>query len=161
MQKTQNAALDAYIEDRELLVNMALRVVGDRMVAEDIVQDSWLRWDRHKYPTDRARPLFRSIVKNLAIDWKRSRAVEISYAQEYACFVENVPSSERAAIANDAVRRIVATLQRLPKRTVYAFKLRFIDGLTYREIGDELDLSLSRARALAEDAMIEISFAIA
>lgn len=142
MRKNQNVALDAYIGDRDLLVNMALRVVGDRMVAEDIVQDSWPRWDQHDYPSDRARPLFRSIVKNLAADWKRSRAVEISYAHEYACFVENVPSSERAAIANDAVRRIVATMERLPKRTVYAFTLRFIDGLTYRQIGGHLDLSI-------------------
>lgn len=150
-----------YVTDRERLIQLAFRVVENRAIAEEIVQESWIRWQRHSYRDEDAAPLFRSIVKNLAFDWRRAWQREVRSVPDLAALYGDVPSTERAVIARDELRHIVDALHSLPPRSLRAFRLRFVHGLNYEQVGKRLGLSLSRARTLIEDAMVEISVALA
>ncbi|MEM8553492.1 MAG: RNA polymerase sigma factor [Pseudomonadota bacterium] len=154
-------ALKAFLEERERLIAMACQVVESRAVAEELVQDSWLRWHAKSYPADKAAPIFRRIVSNLALDWTRSRQTERRVlASPDLTSGTDEPSSEHIVMVRQDLKRVVAALHRLPRRTVRAFRLHFVDGLTYAEVGRRLGISLSRAHALAEDALIEITLAL-
>ncbi len=152
--------LRTYVDERHALIALAVRIVDSHAVAEELVQESWLRWSKHDYSADDAAPVFKSIVRNLALDWRRARHREFSSLPDLAALRGEVPCSERAVIAKDELRRVVEALHRLPPRTLRAFRLRFVDGLTYAQIGKRIDLSLSRARTLVENAMVEISIAL-
>ncbi|MEM1162220.1 MAG: hypothetical protein AAGJ28_14890 [Pseudomonadota bacterium] len=63
---TQNLSLSTFLDEREDLLALARSVVGRVDVAEDLVQESWLRWDASDYPHDQAKPIFVRIIKNHA-----------------------------------------------------------------------------------------------
>lgn len=159
--RESNIGLKTYVDERDALIALALRIVESHAIAEEIVQESWLRWSKHNYPASDAAPLFKSIVRNLAHDWRRVRHREIRSLPDLAALYGEVPCSERTVIAKDELRRIVAALHKLPPRTLRAFRLRFVDGFTYAQIGKRIGLSLSRSRILVENAMVEISIALA
>ncbi|MEM8823943.1 MAG: sigma-70 family RNA polymerase sigma factor [Pseudomonadota bacterium] len=150
-------ALQTFLKDRESLIAMACRVVESRAIAEELVQDTWLRWDKRSYPADKARPIFRRIVANLAIDWTRSRKTERQVLSELLLADSPSVCSERVVIARQDLRRVIDALDQLPRRSVKAFRMRFIDGLTSAEIGRRLGISLSRAHALTEEALVQIA----
>jgi len=153
-------SLKVFIDEQDRLIAIALRIVESRAVAEEVVQESWLRWQRQSYAAEDAAPLFTSIVRNLAQDWRRARHREIQSLPDLAALRGDTPCSERAVIARDELKRVVRALRKLPPRTLHAFSLRFVDGLTYEQVGQRIGLSLSRSRTLIEDAMIEISIAL-
>ncbi|MEM1079374.1 MAG: RNA polymerase sigma factor [Pseudomonadota bacterium] len=145
-----------FVSDRELLIQLALRVVESRAVAEELVQESWIRWHGRSYPVQDARPIFRRIVTNLAKDWRRSRTAESAALSEVQAFYGAAPSAETAFIAKSELLMVIRTLQRMPARHVKAFRLRTIEGKTYKQIGARLGLSISHARNLVEEVILEV-----
>lgn len=75
-EQTVDPGLRCFVDDRDRLIAIACRIVDSRAVAEELVQESWLRWDARDYPADKAAPIFRSIVANLARDWRRRQRTE-------------------------------------------------------------------------------------
>ncbi|MEM8797847.1 MAG: sigma-70 family RNA polymerase sigma factor, partial [Pseudomonadota bacterium] len=131
-----------------------------RAVAEELVQDSWLCWDKKNYPADKAFPIIRRIVSNLALDWARSRQTEKQVLQDLYATRDVDLDAERVLIARQDLAVVIATLKTMPKRTIAAFHMRFVEELTFNEIGQQLGLSLSRAHALIEDALVTITLAL-
>ena len=157
---TRDLALAAYIDDREALIALACRVVESRAVAEEIVQESWLKWHGRDYTADKARPLFRRIVTNLALDWRRRRNLETETVAFIKLEEVSAPDTERVVSARQDLRIVVRVLRRMPKRTVRALRLRAEEGLSYTKIGQRLGLSQSRAHELVEDALVALALAL-
>lgn len=149
-----------FIQEREKLIALACSVVDNQSVAEELVQESWVRWQGRGYPVGDARAIFRRIVRNLALDFYRRSRTETKAMAQHLLPLDMVPDSERACIARQELACVVKALQRLPKRTVLAFRMRVIDGLSSTEIGQELCLSRSRAHELVRDALVEIMIAL-
>lgn len=152
----KNLAADVFIHEREDLLAIARSVVGQLETAEDLVQESWLRWDASDYPPDQAKPIFVRIIKNLAADWHRRRKVEAKNYSAHALTRGETPDTERIVIARDQVRRIAAALAELPEPTVAAFKMSRVDGLTYAEIGQRLGVSKASAYRMVAQALVRI-----
>ncbi|MEM6663376.1 MAG: RNA polymerase sigma factor [Pseudomonadota bacterium] len=153
---TQNLSLSTFLDEREDLLALARSVVGRVDVAEDLVQESWLRWDASDYPQDHAKPIFVRIIKNLAADWHRKRTVEAKNHSMHALLRGETPDTERIVIARDQVRRIAAALSELPKPTVTAFRMSRLDGLTYEQIGQRLGTSKATAYRMVAQALVRI-----
>ena len=153
-------ALTTYMDDRERLIALACRVVESRAVAEEIVQESWLRWHGRRYSSEKARPIFRSIVFNLAKDWRRSRRAEFGALSELYVMYSNTQSAEAAVTARSELALVVRTLEKMPRRHVRAFRMRTLDGRTYKQIADRLGLSVSHTHKLIEQVMVEIGLAL-
>lgn len=160
MANTRHQALNIYLDDRQRLISLACSIVENRSVAEEIVQESWLRWVSKQYPQDQARPIFRRIVANLALDWGRRRTREIAILKDFSLVRSPLPSSEHVVMARQDLRRVVAALQVLPKRSVSAFRMHMFGGKTYEQIGKRLRISRSRAYEIVEDTVVHLALSL-
>ena len=155
--------LDTFLKHRDALVAYAAVLVGDRVRAEDVVQEAWLRFsaatgeDRGegKPIVQPAAYLYR-IVRNLAIDLSHRRRTDAAHPSSEVLLNE-VPADdadpERTALDRDQLRALAAALEELPQRTRYAFDLHRFDEKTYSEIGEILGISQTRAYGLVQEAL--------
>ncbi|MEM6480638.1 MAG: sigma-70 family RNA polymerase sigma factor [Pseudomonadota bacterium] len=155
--KDANDRLDVYLKERKDLLSLARSIVYDAHVAEDLVQDSWLRWVKQDYPAREARPILKKIVSNLALDWYRRQQHEKRVAAVHAMHIEASPDSERVLIARQELGRVVRALSELPDRTVEAFRMSRVQGLKLAEIAARLNVSVPRAHQLVQQAIVHIA----
>ena len=156
----EHLAEAVFVSDRELLIKLACRIVESRAVAEEIVQESWLRWYGKDYNALQARPIFRRIVSNLAKDWRRSRTTETQVLSEIEAISSYAPSAERDVIARSELALVIRTLESMSNNHIRAFRMRALDGKTYKEIGRNLGVSVSQAHRLIEQVFVELVLAL-
>jgi len=149
-----------FLKERENLIGLACQIVKDHAVAEDLVQDSWLRWSEQNYPQCKAPFIFRKIVTNLAKDWYRRQKTERDYLTLHLPGEVDAPDSERVFLARQDLKKVVAALRRAPKRSVFAFRLHRSEGYSYARIAKELQVSPSTAFKLVEDVLVEVVIAL-
>ena len=157
---TTTPGLRTFITDRDRLIALACRITDNPAIAEELVQESWLRWQTKSYHEQDARPIFRQIVANLARDWHRRRKTEISYLVEQTGLAGSEVDSERIVIAHQELRCIVKALNRLPPRVVRAFRMSRVEGLSYAQIAQRLDTVPSRIHGYIVKALTQISLAL-
>ncbi|MEM9011186.1 MAG: RNA polymerase sigma factor [Pseudomonadota bacterium] len=157
MDEREAAGLRTFLAERRRLIGVAQAVVGSRAVAEELVQESWLRWHGRNYASDEAPSIFRRIVRNLALDWvRRSQSERRSLDAALLTGLE-VPTAERLAIGREDVAIADAALAELPERTRLAFRMNRIEGRTYAEIGEALGISAPRAHQLVRQALLHVA----
>jgi RNA polymerase sigma-70 factor (ECF subfamily) len=155
--------LDTFLKHREALVQYATPLVGDRMRAEDVVQEAWLRFSaanaKHRGDANPiAQPvayLYR-IVRNLAFDLARKLSAEAWHPSGEALLSEvpaDIADPEQEAVARDQLQTLAAALDELPARTRKAFDLHRFDEKTFTEIGEVLGISQARAHGLVQEAV--------
>lgn len=152
--------LKTYLDERDRLIAIACGIVESRAVAEEVVQESWLRWQDKNYPATDAKPILRRIVHNICYDILRRQNRERDILALEYLVSETSPDSERILVARHDLQRAVKALMRLPKRSVRALRLRSGDGLSYTQIGRKMNISRTRAYELVEDALVELTLAI-
>lgn len=149
--------LRSFVDDRDRLISIACRIVDSQAVAEELVQESWLRWDARSYPPDQATPIFRSIVANLARDWRRRHRTEAAITEALPEAGDDTGDAERIVIAREELRKITRALQELDPRVVTAFRLHRIEGLTMAQIAVRLDTVPSRVHAYVVKALTHVT----
>jgi RNA polymerase sigma-70 factor, ECF subfamily len=152
--------------------SLAHRIVGDRTLAEDVVQEAFLSIWRSKAGYDRARGSVRSwslgIVRNRAIDALRRAATP---APKLDLDDEAVLESQQGAQLTDseAIRRETArsvrgVLRELPSEQSRVIELAYFGGFSHSEIAEMLGeplgtikgrmrLGLEKARANLAEAL--------
>lgn len=133
--------------------------------AADLAQDTFVKLLRNSKPIENipaAKGYLRTVAERLYIDHWRRKSIEeawletLSHRQiDYAC------SEEEYAIIIETFMQIDAMLNSLPDNVAKAFSLSMIEGLTYRQIAAELEVSERTvksymARAMFECAQLEI-----
>ena len=130
-------------------LGLARRILGNEAMAEDIVQDAFLRvWINA--PRWRPQAQFRTwiyrIVVNLCLNAKR-RAPDLPLAA-----AEHVADPARSADAQlearERDRRLAAAVDALPERQRAAIVLTYQEGLGNAEVADVLDTSISGVETL-------------
>ena len=137
----EGALADLYDRHARVLFALALRIVGDRALAEEVLQDAFLQCWRHAVHYDPARGSVAAwligVTRNRAIDLLRSRQHR-ARVRENHFFTE--PGDGRDADAGGRedialLRQVVGTaLDRLPYVQREAIELAYYGGLTQREI---------------------------
>jgi RNA polymerase sigma-70 factor (ECF subfamily) len=126
--------------------SLALRVVGDRESAEEIVQEAFLRIWNHAGSFDPQRGRFASwllsIIHNLAVNElrrRRSRPQAAPGADELLLHLHDAePGPEEVAWSADRRRAVRAALTQLPQAQRQAIELAFFRGLTQMEVAEVL-----------------------
>ncbi len=137
-----------------------MRVLADRQLAEDVVQEVFLRVWRRPSAYDPGRGRFiswlMSVTRNRAIDEqrRRSRRMRSEVSDEHPA--REVPSGDRlddpqaAALYGEERRAVREALTRLPPEQRHAIELAYFGGLTQVEIaertGDPLGTVKTRIR---------------
>lgn len=134
------------------MYRVALRIVGNKTDAEDVVQEAWISaWRALPGYRGDAAPatwLYR-VVSNAALGQLRGRryTVPIDAVGAELLAADDSYCPERATVAGEqhaAVHRAVAELE--PSQRV-PLVLREFEGLSYEEVADVLDVSVSALRS--------------
>jgi len=160
----------AFAELARLLARPALarciRILGDRQLAEDAVQDALTRLWREAARFDPARGSFagwwRRMLMNCALDGRR-RLRPATALDEAMALADDGPTPARAAEQADLAARVQAAAAGLPERQRAALALFHGEGLTMQEISDALETSekaveglLLRGRAALKGKLMDL-----
>ena len=158
--KCDSPLLEAFVENRLMLVKIAARITGCRSRAEDVVQDAFFRLQSAPQITTSFKAqlsyLFQ-IVRNLAIDHYRKQALELKYSgteEEGLNVVIHGASPETSLINFSTLEHIAVALTELPCRTRYAFEMYRLHGVQQKDIAKELGVSPTLVNFMIRDALI-------
>lgn len=133
-----------------VVFSFALRLVGDRQLAEEVLQEVFFRAWQQGGSFSQKRGTFitwlLSITHNLAIDEirKRRRRPQKAESEEPEALLAAVPDTGSGADVEDEVwlgalrETIVGALDQLPPPQREAIELAYYQGLTQREIAETL-----------------------
>ena len=133
--------------------------------AADVAHDTFVRilGGRHAAQILEPRDYLATIARGLVIDRYRRHAIEQAYKQSLAERPDATAISEEdKAIIIETLVAVDKALASLGERSRRIFMLSQIDGLTYQQIADQLQVSLTTVkkhmvRALTECSMIMAS----
>lgn len=120
----------------------ALRVLGDREEAEDVVHDAfvavWRKIDRFDAARGSLRAWLMTVVRNRAIDRVRARrtTMDVDDADERSLLRSGPNPTWEAALQRTSAGDVRAALDSLPDEQRRAVELAYFEGYTYREVAD-------------------------
>eukprot|EP01051_Picozoa_sp_SAG22_P021347 SAG22_NODE_4680_length_1193_cov_1.923218_1_plen_194_part_10 len=133
---THSSLEEVFIASRGQLVRVARRILRNPELADDAVQDTYLRVAEMRSDAEIARPAayWTRAVCNMALDYLRRQERENSY-RTHGVDVETleIPDSrspERLLFESQAIRMIDQALDEVPPKTRETFELYRIKGLT-------------------------------
>ncbi len=139
---------------------LIFRIVRNSAVAEDLVQETFLRiWNRiHAFSSDKGAlgPWVLAVARNRAIDYLRSlegRRQESSIQMEkleepalFADFEQDILNIDRVRVLKDALARLTPN-----QRTV--IELAYFEGLTQSEMAERLKQPLGTVKTWVRSAL--------
>ncbi len=138
------------------LLRYAYRFTGNAEVAREVVQDAFLKLcaaQRHKVDGHLAAWLY-TVCRNRALNVQKKEARMQSLSEAQAA---NLPDPgagpDGLAMQNDTRRKILQLFSGLPEAQQEACRLKFEDGLTYREISQVMGRSLGAVSNLLAAAL--------
>lgn len=138
---------EAYVRSAPGGIRLAYLLTGDRTVAEDLVQEAFVRFVgrlRFLRDPDAFEPYLRRTIVNLSKNHFRRRAVERAYLEREGPRIDEV-SSDPDVATHDALR---SALLRLPLRQRTALVLRYFEDLPEATIAELLRCRPATVRSL-------------
>jgi RNA polymerase sigma-70 factor (ECF subfamily) len=146
------------------LFGFLARMARSRDVAEDLVEETWLRLVRHAaalQPDTRLAPWLFTVARNLYVSYCRNRALDDAVMAEIGLWpAQPAPSPFELSAASELEARIEAALAALPASFREVLLLVGSEGLTPSEAAsvcgltpDAMRQRLSRARAALAAAL--------
>lgn len=151
---------------KDKLFRLALRITFDREEAEDIVQETLIRvWNKreewHKIESIEAFCL--TIAKNLAIDRNEKKDAQTVELTTETGIMPDASSPHEDLVNKEQMQLIHRLINALPERQRIIVQLRDMEGKSYKEIADVLNLTeeqvkvnLFRARQKVKQKFIGI-----
>lgn len=139
--KTEKTSLREVFEAEESpLLRFAYGILGRREVAEDVVQDAFLKLHAHWDEVANPRAWLFRTVRNLALNHLRDHKREVSAEETPEWSVESGPGEELARLeAAGAVRMLIAELGEEDRSLLI---LKYEEELKYQQISQRTGLSV-------------------
>ncbi|NWE78668.1 sigma-70 family RNA polymerase sigma factor [Pseudomonas yamanorum] len=142
----QRQVENLYVDHNSWLRTLLRNKLGNAFDAADLAHDVYLQLMRKGQlpPTGESRRHLTQIANGLVIDLYRRRQIESAYLQALTLLPETCAADEETrALAIEALIEIDAALHSLPPKARQALLLCKLDGLSYREIAAQLQVSVS------------------
>lgn len=153
------AMADLYDRYGRLVYALVLRVVRDGAIAEDLVQETFLRvWNRvQAFDAGRGGlgPWLLAVARNRAIDYLRSAAgrmrntVELPETEHPAMFAD----MEKELLNSDRVRRVRVALGKLSEKQRAVIELAYFEGLSQSEMAEKMGEPLGTVKTWVRAAL--------
>jgi len=159
---TADYRLELFLALRPALIRLAAAIIGCRIRAEDVVQDSCMRFicdDASRAEALNPAAYLQRMVRNLALDHVRRRGAEnraISGCSDACLLCPSSHSPEDISLNRQDLRAACSVIGDMPSRQRRAFILHRIYGLTFREIGEQIGVSTATAHRLTRDALTRV-----
>jgi RNA polymerase sigma-70 factor (ECF subfamily) len=141
-----------YHRYRDWVVNLSFRFIGDRELALDVLQETFLYLVK-KFPGFRLTAQFKSFlypaVRNLSIA-ARQKAVRVQSTAEEQAVLENSGTPGEPPAPGEG---LALALRSLPETHSEVLLLRFVDGLSLNEIADVLEIPLGTVKSRMHNAL--------
>ncbi len=147
-------------DHRRMLEGLAYRMTGELAEAQDIMQETWLRWHRAEAGTIREpRAWLTAVCTRLAIDRAKSARVRReTYVGEWLPepLVEEPGPADRLQIEDSVSMALMLALEKLTPAERAAFILHETFGYRMDEVAGILDKSEEACRKLASRARVAL-----
>jgi RNA polymerase sigma-70 factor (ECF subfamily) len=154
------ALAELYDRYGRLAYSLVLRVVRDQAIAEDLVQETFLRvWNRvHSIDSERGAigPWLLAIARNRAIDYLRSSAGRDRNAAVGLDETDHAPSyheMEAGILVSDQVRRVKAAMEKLAPNHRTVMELAYFEGLSQPEMSAKMGQPLGTIKTWVRTAL--------
>jgi RNA polymerase sigma-70 factor (ECF subfamily) len=137
------------------LIRYALRFSGDFETARDIVQDTFLklcRADRPEVEAHLAQWLY-TVARNRALDVCRKEGRMNHVHTEVAEMASDRVAPTAALERGEALGRVLAQLATLPPRQQEVIRLKFQEGLSYKEIAGITQLTANHVGVIIHEGI--------
>ncbi|WP_068617608.1 RNA polymerase sigma factor [Paenibacillus tuaregi] len=136
-----------YYNFYELVYGMILYIVRDHSAAEDVIQDAFLKVIRKKPAFESEQKMkawLKVVARNTAINYLRKNKKFRNHLDSDSVFINTEPynpepSVEQTVEAKMLEEAIISCLEKLKPEYRQLVEYRWKQGLTYKEIADELD----------------------
>ena len=162
----------AFNENREMLERLAYFSVRDKEAARDIVSSTFLKlWEtREKIDMDRFLPYIYISVKNACINYRRDSAThrnvydnilqrEQSAMEFYTKAMESCNPAE--LYVEDILSICRERLENYPPLLRLIYIKRVVEGLSYKEIAEALDISVKKVDNSLQFVLKDLRIALA
>jgi RNA polymerase sigma-70 factor (ECF subfamily) len=126
--------------EESALLHFALGIVGQRAVAEELVQEGFLRLQKVWGQVDNPRGWIYRSIRNLALNHLRDRPRETPLDEERASAEESLPRDLLGR--SEAVGTVRMLLAEMPEEDRNLITLKYHENLKYQEISRRTGLSV-------------------
>lgn len=142
------------------LLRLCVRFVKDMNIAEDVVQDSFIK-AYEKLATFEGRSSFKSWLFQIAVNTAKNKLRENQYD---TTDIENVqlgvePMAERMLVETSLSSLIQGEVDKLPDRQKTALVLRVYEDMSFKEIAQIMDCPYDTAKANYRHALMKLRYA--
>ncbi|MBX2817773.1 MAG: RNA polymerase sigma factor [Saprospiraceae bacterium] len=134
---------------KDKLFRYAMRILGDGPEAEDVVQDVLIKvWQKREVWQDwnNIEAMCMTITRNLAIDRSRSKHRMVKDLPDHYDEPSKDATPDQLTEAKDVMGIIKQAMSELPPKQKEVIHLREVEGHTYNEIADILDIPMSQVK---------------
>ena len=155
---------DRYVS---VAIATALRVVGNRDEAEDVVHDAfvtvWRKIDRFDPERGALRAWLMTVVRNRAIDRVRARraSVDLDDADERSLLRTGPNPTWEDALRRASAGELQAAMADLPAEQRRAVELAYFEGYTYRQVAERTGVPVGTANGRLRLALARMRSALA
>ena len=158
----RRAFAELYASTKSKLFAVALRIVHERQVAEEVLQDSFVKIWHHaaEYATAKSAPMtwMTAIVRNRSLDIVRRPHLEVADDDDY--FALNMADESPAAADALATKRdeaqIVRCMKGLEGEQNKAIALAFFQGLSHSEVAGKLGKPLGTVKTHIRRGLLKL-----
>lgn len=158
----RRAFAELYDASKSKLFAVALRIVGERQVAEEVLQDSFVKIWHHaaNYAAAKSAPMtwMTAIVRNRSLDIVRRPNAEIADTDDFfALNMEDAsPSPPDTLAAKRDEAQIVRCMKGLAGEQHNAISMAFFQGLSHAEVADKLGKPLGTVKTHIRRGLLKL-----
>lgn len=134
---------------KDKLYRFACSLLHSAPEAEDVVQEVLIKiWERRDswHEIENMEALTMKMVRNRAMDKMRSKHARTNELPEYYDPKSDAATPQERMESTDQIRHIRRLMQDLPEKHRLVMQLRDIEGLSYEEISEALDMPMSQVK---------------
>jgi RNA polymerase sigma-70 factor (ECF subfamily) len=158
--REQQAMADLYDRFGRLAYSIVYAIVHDTGVAEDLVQETFLRvWNRAAgFDPDRGAlgPWLLAVARNRAIDYIRSASARMDrnlFELDEHGSATHFVDMEREVLNADAARRIKTAMAKLNENQRKVIELAYYEGLSQTEMAERMGQPLGTVKTWVRSAL--------
>ncbi|MEL7300476.1 MAG: sigma-70 family RNA polymerase sigma factor [Pseudomonadota bacterium] len=156
----RRAFSDLYDLASPQVFGVAMRMMKDRAAAEDVLQEAFMKIWRHagQFSAGGMHPMswMLTIARNTAIDKLRRVRQAEDLADWDDRLSDNGPTPEQAVLANAERERIFLCMGELKSERAKAVQWAYLDGFSYAELAEKLDVPLNTVRTWLRRSLISL-----